>query len=969
MNWKKFLKITGISVAALFTLLLLLPFAFKGKIVKAVQTAANDNLNATVSFNSDFSLSLIRNFPNLSLGIQDLRIVGKDSFSNDTLIYAPQTKLVLDLASVWKGNAIIIRKIALIDARTKVIFLKSGAANFDIAKADTSVKPTVPEAESAPMALKINELSIENTRIYYVDHSLDFELITNGTNLNSSGDFADALFTLSNKIDIDKLTMNFGGMTLLSDAKIIGNTAINMDMNKMRFGFADNALTINDLPLNVKGWMELREKDIDMDIDIRTPSSEFKSFLSIVPGCYTKDFSDVKASGNLSLAFAMKGIMDDLRMPSTHVELKIANAGFQYPGMPASASNIALNFALDNTDGNPDNTHIVVAPFKANLGGDNIAISLDMRTPVSNPYAKGDINVQVNLDHWKKLIPLSQGTSLSGEIAADFDFEGHYSSIAKEQYNDLKAGGNVSLKNIDYSAPESLPLKMQSLELNVSPSNFKINAQALKFGKSSLDMHGELQNMLGYYLNDETLAGQLIINSKSIDLNEWMSAFAEAPATPTENVTPKVETAEANAGETAIAAPPSNASNAPHIPENLNLLFNMNVGQLLYEDYNMQQATAKAEVKNGVLKVNPLSAFVFGAKMEISQMQYSYPIGGKPTFSTGFNVLNANPANLATTLSIIKEYAPIVGRIQGLANLETQMGLQFKPNMDMDLSTLKAGGLFNLFSGNLDIPKWMGEAAKQLQWGADSKMALKPTKAGFLIENGQFKLKDSVGVALPKEGSMKFGGYVDLNKQLHLGGNIIAKGKKLPFTITGDVKSPKMTVNWKGVLKEASAPLINKVKDKAFDELNKKVAEILAQAKEKSDQLRAAGKETAAKIVKESQDLATKQKEETDKAYNLAMEKARKEADALVAAAKDPIQKKLAKVAADKLLKEAEKKATQAKNEGYKIADQTELKGKQKASQIESEANEKADQIELAAKTKTDEMVKQATTKANSVTK
>jgi hypothetical protein len=53
MNWKKTLKITGITLAVLFAALLILPFAFKGKIVSAVQTAANKNLKATVSFNPD----------------------------------------------------------------------------------------------------------------------------------------------------------------------------------------------------------------------------------------------------------------------------------------------------------------------------------------------------------------------------------------------------------------------------------------------------------------------------------------------------------------------------------------------------------------------------------------------------------------------------------------------------------------------------------------------------------------------------------------------------------------------------------------------------------------------------------------------------------------------------------------------------------------------------------------------------
>jgi hypothetical protein len=962
MNWKKTLKITGITLAVLFAALLILPFAFKGKIVSAVQTAANENLKATVSFNPDLSLSLIRNFPNLSLGIDDLKIVGKDSFANDTLINAPHLNLVVDLASVFGGGEIVIRKIHLHDARANIIFLKSGAANFDIAMADTTATEKPTTDTSAPMSLSIKELNIENTRIHYIDHSMDFELTTEGTNLLSQGDFADALFTLNNKIGIDRASMSFGGMTLLSKAKISGETAIDMDLNQMKFGFADNQFQINDLPLIAKGWIKMGEIDMDMDIDVRTPNSDFKSFLSVVPGCYTENFADVKASGTMGLVFTMKGIMNDLRMPATHVELKVKDAGFQYPAMPANASNIQLNFALDNTDGNPDNTHVVIAPLSANLGGDQLAVSLDMKTPVSNPYANGKVDINLHLDRWKQLMPLESGTQVSGEVNAHFNFDGHFSAIAKEQFNDLKAGGNIALKNIAYTSAATLPLKLQQLDMSVSPTDFNLTVNQLQYGKSAMNINGKLQNMLGYYLNDETLKGQLVINSNSMDLNEWMASMSDGA---TAETVPNTESTK----EGSSPAPATEASSAPRIPENLDVMFNMNVGRLLYEDYDMQQATAKAVVKEGALTIDPLAASIFGARVELAGINYTYPQGGKPTVKGGFNVLNVNPANLATTFALIKEYAPIVGRIQGLANIETQMGMTLKPNMDMDLASLTAGGLFNLFSGNLDVPSWMGDAAKQLQWGSSDKLALKPTKAGFLIENGQFKLKDSIGVALPKEGQMKLGGYVDLSKQLHLGGTLMAKGRKLPFTITGDMKNPKLTVGWKGALKEAAAPVIAQLKDKAFDALNKQVAEILKEAKEKADLMRTNGKETAEKMRTEAKELAAKQRSETDKAYTFAMDKAKKEADALVAAAKDPIQKKLAKVAAEKLLKEADKKATAAKGEGYKLADQTEAKGNQKADQWEASVNDKADQVELAAKNRTDEMIKQAKAKADAATK
>ncbi|MFY7795607.1 MAG: AsmA family protein, partial [Bacteroidia bacterium] len=535
----------------------------------AVQTAANKNLKATVSFNPDLSLSLIRNFPNLSLGIDDLKIVGKDSFANDTLINAPHLNLVVDLASVFGGGEIVIRKIHLQDARANIIFLKSGAANFDIAMADTTATEKPTTDTSAPMSLSIKELNIENTRIHYIDHSMDFELTTEGTNLLSQGDFADALFTLNNKIGIDRASMSFGGMTLLSKAKISGETAIDMDLNQMKFGFADNQFQINDLPLIAKGWIKMGEIDMDMDIDVRTPNSDFKSFLSVVPGCYTENFADVKASGTMGLVFTMKGIMNDLRMPATHVELKINDAGFQYPAMPANASNIQLNFALDNTDGNPDNTHVVIAPLSANLGGDQLAVSLDMKTPVSNPYANGKVDINLHLDRWKQLMPLESGTQVSGEVDAHFNFDGHFSAIAKEQFNDLKAGGNIALKNIAYTSAATLPLKLQQLDMSVSPTDFNITVNQLQYGKSAMNINGKLQNMLGYYLNDETLKGQLVINSNSMDLNEWMASMSDG--------------ATGDANETAAAqnAPATEASSAPRIPENLDLMFNMNVGRLL----------------------------------------------------------------------------------------------------------------------------------------------------------------------------------------------------------------------------------------------------------------------------------------------------------------------------------------------------------------------------------------------------
>ena len=84
---KKALKIAGITVGVILILLLVLPFAFQGKIEKIVKQEGNKMLNAQFDF-SALNISLLRNFPSASVTLEDFYLKGTGAFENDTLIQA-----------------------------------------------------------------------------------------------------------------------------------------------------------------------------------------------------------------------------------------------------------------------------------------------------------------------------------------------------------------------------------------------------------------------------------------------------------------------------------------------------------------------------------------------------------------------------------------------------------------------------------------------------------------------------------------------------------------------------------------------------------------------------------------------------------------------------------------------------------------------------------------------------------------
>ena len=84
---KKIVKIAAIVVAVLLVLLLVAPMLLRGKIADIVKREANEMLTAQVDFEK-LDISLLRHFPNASVELKGLTLVGVERFEGDTIVAA-----------------------------------------------------------------------------------------------------------------------------------------------------------------------------------------------------------------------------------------------------------------------------------------------------------------------------------------------------------------------------------------------------------------------------------------------------------------------------------------------------------------------------------------------------------------------------------------------------------------------------------------------------------------------------------------------------------------------------------------------------------------------------------------------------------------------------------------------------------------------------------------------------------------
>jgi len=519
---KKLLKITAIVVLFLLVLLLVVPFAFRGKIVNVAKSQINSSLNAKTDFDG-LTLSLFRNFPNVSVGVKNLYISGINDFKGDTLFSVRSFEIVVDLISAIKMENIKIRRIFMDKPRVYARVLSDGRVNWDIMKNTGTEPEDTTQSELNPKII-LKQFQITDAFIRYDDDQNKVYTTLKNVDFEMTGDLSQDFTTLSINSNTGLLNVVYDGIRYLKDASLVVDMDVDADLKKSLYTLKDNSFNLNDLILKFDGTVGMpNDEDMVFDLKYGLDKTDFKSLLSLIPAIYMKDFRNVKTSGLLKLNGTVKGTYNEKTMPNVGLVLQVDNAMFKYPDLPKSVDHIGLDVNLFFDGVQNDNSTVDVNKFHVELGGNPVDMTLNIKTPVSDMHINGNLNMDLNLSTINDVIPLDS-TTLTGEIKAAIDFMGFLSDIEKEQYDKFRANGNVTIKDLVYSSPD-LPrdVRISGATMAFSPQYLDVKNFDAVMGKSDFHVSGKLEDFIPYVFKDKTIRGNFIFTSGNLDLNEFMS--------------------------------------------------------------------------------------------------------------------------------------------------------------------------------------------------------------------------------------------------------------------------------------------------------------------------------------------------------------------------------------------------------------------------------------------------------------
>ena len=732
---KTFIKIILLIFVILVAAVFVAPFIFEGKIVEKVKTTLNKNVNAKVDFRT-VSLNMFNNFPDFSLTVGDLSIVGIDDFAGDTLTYIPSFSLVLDLRSVFAGEQYEVKKIFIDNPQINLLTLVDGRANWDIVKKEANNSTNEVENfennktktdNEKPLFLFLKKFEIANADISYVDVASSKVLGFSGVNMIISGRMSGENSSINTKMFVASFDYIEEGVSYISNLPLSGNVNIDTDIENQIFTFRKNEFSISDLRFGFDGTVALDEDDINLDLTLHADKAEMKSLLSLIPANYSHQLQGVEASGDVDLEGFVNGVYNEKTFPSFLLRLNVKDGSIQYPALPEAIQKIEISMTVEGKD-IPDNTEIDITRFSFALGKNPVSMQLHLKTPVSDPYISGEISAKMNLSEINKYYPLNKETNLSGKIEANANLNGFLSSIEKEEYDKFQATGTVLVNNLFYNSPD-LPdeISINRAQLNFAPEYLDLVALKMAIGKNDISAKGKLRNYLAWAIKDDTLVGSLDFQSKMIDLNSLLKE---------ESAEKKVVSSNQSSSQQTIKKEPV----APQIPENLDLELNAKIDKLLSEKKIYKNLNGILTVKNGVLDMKNVSVDYLGGHFSGNAL-YNNPKNQNPNAAVKMSVDRFEFDKTTVLFPSIKESLPIVEKIDGDYSLEFKSGMKLNNKLDPIVNTIDADGIFKTSKLILKGVTELDKIADEIKLEQLKNIELDPIDVSFLVDDGTIFIK------------------------------------------------------------------------------------------------------------------------------------------------------------------------------------------------------------------------------------
>ena len=831
----KILKIIGVVLLVFVGVLIAAPFILEAKIGDIIKNNVNNNVNASLDF-AKADLSLISSFPSAELGLKEVTLLNRAPFEGDTLFSAKELNLTMGIGELFKsaGEPIAIKDLKINGANIHVKVNEDEVANYEIGKNQDSDE--VPTAQSESFTFDLKSYEITDSKLIYDDKAVKVFLVVSDIEHTGKGDLSAVTSELDTKTEA-LVTFEYDSTKYLNKNYVKLDALIGIDLKEDKYTFLKNEALINQLPLVFDGFVKVNPENQEIDISFKTPSSDFKNFLAVIPEEYSKNIENVQTTGDFIIKGNFNGVVDEEHIPKFNISVNSENASFKYPDLPKSVRNVFIDMEVNNTTGISKDTYIDIRKASFMIDEDKFNLTSKITELLGNTKVNAHIDGKMNLANISKAYPVPPDLNLKGLLNADISTAFDMASIENKKYENTKTSGKLGIKDFEYKSDElGNPVLLKSTAMTFNPKTVSLNELDGTTGKTDFNATGTINNLLGFLFNDENVEGNFNLKSDTFSVNDFMVDDAESEKTSTSN------------------------SDNIKIPSFLDVTINAFAGKVIYDNLTLKDVKGNLKIKDEKAVLSDMTSSLFNGKVNFNGEVSTQ--ADVPAFAMKLGMVDLGIGETFKSLELFKVLAPIATVLEGKLNSDVVLSGSLTDDFTPDLASISGNVLAELLSSEIDSKKapLLTALSGKLDFINLDKLDLRGLKTALSFENGVVKVKPFTikyqDIAINVDGNHTFDRKLNYTATLevpakYLGSevnNLIAKidekelqNLTIPVvaSIGGNYSSPNVSTDLTAGIKNLTSrlieiekqKLINKGKDKAKD----LIGDILSGDQKKTD--------------------------------------------------------------------------------------------------------------------------------------
>ena len=698
-----------------------------------VEPVLEEQLARDVSIGG-FEVKLLRSWPDISIGIEELAIHSPERNNQPAPDLASVQRIWVDMPLMpLVQNKVHVKSLQLDAPRILVEVYEDLSTNI-IEFGDSSsseVEEAPAGAEESPLTeVAIEDIRIRDGQLGYV-HADGTLLTLSGLNSDLSARLAETAM-LQGQVRVEDVFYETGGISYANNWSVALEMDAEAHMDSAWLRIDQATLMIQDLILDMKG--AIRDYDsnaIDVDLALNAPEAPVSSFWSLLPATLTKDVEGLESGGVFEVAANVEGLLTEGSLPALKADLNIRDGSISYPDLPSSITALNLDVTLTNEA-------LLIQQFQAEADGAEMQLTASI-TEFAAPVLEANVDLEADMARIESYYPLDDSTELSGTLAINSQLNGLLSDAAG-----IRATGQIAFEDVNYqSTLIEQPVNDLNGKILLDNERLVFEGISLSSGESDLQVDGVL---IGY---KALLEDSLSQSEEPVLTGTLTSTYL--------NVTEQISEDTTSSFVGPIELPP------------LKLDMRMIAEKVEFNGFVLSDASGQLTINEGVLGIEDVSArFMNGDLAASGSFDVRNPLA--PAFNGAVSLKQLPVTEFFSSFSQMDAIVQLGAYLEGLFDTEASFGLTLDKDLNPDYTSVIANGLFGARQGSFGTTPLQSAISQYTGLSSLESLSVQEWTHAFRVSGEQMHIQDLSFAAgeyvVNVNGSQSFDG--GLNYQVRL---------------------------------------------------------------------------------------------------------------------------------------------------------------------------------------------------------